>query len=156
MSVTKAEIDQISEIVERLISLLGVDILMRVSANLEGVNINLTGKDSAMMIGYHGDNLSSFSYVLSLIVQRKLDKRISLNVDVDNYLAKKSFKIEKIVKEAIKNIKKTGNPEELRGLSAYERKIAHQIVSKEGLESESVGEGSERRLVIKKTKADKI
>lgn len=149
MSVTKADLDKIKKETEKLLGLLKVDLQCSASADLKGVLINLSGKDSAILIGFHGENLSSFAYLLGLILHRKFEKDIVFKVDVNGYLKEKDKKITEMVMRAIEKVQTSGYPEEISGFSPYERRLAHNLASKEGLDSESRGPSNNRILVIK-------
>jgi spoIIIJ-associated protein len=152
MSVISGDLKKIKETTQKLLDSMKVELKADVSADVNGVKVNLEGKDSAIMIGYHGENLSAFAYVLNLIVKKELDKNLSLRVDVAGYLSEKDRKIKAMVAKTIEKVKRSGFPEEIGGLNPYERRIAHMEAEKEGLISESVGFGSDRKIVIKPAK----
>jgi spoIIIJ-associated protein len=154
MSLNKATLDRIKKETENLLSLLGVKLESKVSADLDGVQINLSGTDSAIMIGRHGENLAAFAYLLSVILHKEIGREISIRVDINNYLKEKDKKITDMVLREIEKVKKSGFPEEMSGFNAYERRIAHTVVAKEGLLSESRGYGVDRILVIKPRSID--
>lgn len=149
MSITRADINKIKEIVDNILRLLKVKLESEVSADIDGVKINLIGKDSGIVIGYHGETLSDLAYLISLIVRNKIDKDISIRVDAGGYLKEKDRKLREIGQRAIDKVKRGGFPENITGLNSYERRVIHTLVEKEGLISESIGFGSERKLVIK-------
>lgn len=153
MSVTNADLKIISKIVEELTDGLRVDLKSEVSADLDAVKVNLKGKDSALLIGYHGDNLSAFSYLVNVLAKKKIDKDFKLKIDVGGYLEEKDRKIKNMILREVEKVKHSGFPEEVTGLNPYERRIAHMLVEKEGLMSESAGFGRERKLIIKPKKA---
>lgn len=150
MPITKSDLDKADDLTRTLLKKLTVAIDYKVSADLEGLKIDLTGKDAAMLIGYHGENLRAFSYILKLLIRQEAEIDTKIKIDVDGYLIKREKNVESMVRRAMAKVKETGSEEEIQGLSAYERMIAHTMVAEEGLVSESVGEGKERRLVIKK------
>ena len=149
MSVTKADLDKITKETETLLDLLGVKLKCDTSADLSGVLINLSGKDSALLIGYHGENLSAFAYILGFIVHKKIEKDIVFKVDVNGYLKEKDKKSSEIVFKAIEKVQTSGFPEEITGFNAYERRLAHHLADREGLTSDSKGPSDKRVLVIR-------
>jgi len=150
MSITKIDLDKVDDLTKTLLKMLGVKIDYKASADLEGLKIDLTGKDAAMLIGYHGENLRAFSYILKLLIRQKIEKDTKIKIDVDGYLIKREKNVESMIKRSIAKVKESGKDEEIKGLSSYERRIAHTMVADEGLVSESVGEGRNRYLVIKR------
>lgn len=152
MSATSGDLKKIKEITQTLLDLMKVKLNAEVSADTTGVKVNLTGDDSAIMIGYHGENLSAFAYVLNLMTRKELDKELSIRVDVAGYLQEKDRKIKAMVAKTIEKVKRGGFPEEITGLNPYERRIAHMEAEKEGLISESTGFGNDRKVIIKPKK----
>jgi len=149
MSITKADLDKVTKETENILDKMKISLKCTTSADLNGVLVNLTGKDSAIMIGYHGENLSAFAYILGLILHKKIDKEIVFKVDVNGYLKEKDKKISEMVFLAIEKVRTSGFPEEIEGFNAYERRLAHHLVDREGLVSESKGTNDKRILVIK-------
>jgi spoIIIJ-associated protein len=149
MPISHTDIEKTEEITLELIRLMKVDLKPEVSADMEGIKVNLVGKDTAIIIGFHGETLSDFAYVLGNILRHKLGKEFSLRVDSGEYLKNKDRKITDMAEKAIEKVKRSGFPETLAGLNSYERRLVHGVATKEGLTSESTGYGSERKLVIK-------
>ena len=149
MSVTRASLNKIQKETEELLALMGLKMECAVSADLNGVKIDLKGKEGALLIGYHGDNLSAFAYVLGLILHKKVSLDLTFRVDVNGYLMDKDRKISDMILKAIEKVRASGFPEEITGFNAYERRLAHTIIAKEGLDSESKGAQDKRVLIIK-------
>jgi len=149
MSINNSDIKKAQNIAEEFLRLLAVDLSPEVSANTSGLRINLVGKDSAIIIGYHGETLSDLNYILGIIIRHQLDKDISVRIDSGEYLKNKDRRIVDIAHKAIEKTKASGFPERLLDLNSYERRIVHEEVSKNGLISESSGDGRERVIIIK-------
>lgn len=149
MSITNTDIKKTEEVTSELLKGLLVDLKPEVSADTDGIKVNLVGKDTSIIIGFHGETLADFSYVLGNILRHKLDKQFSLRVDAGGYLAEKDKRIVGIAENATEKVKRSGFPETLAGLNSYERRLVHSIATREGLVSESIGYGHERKLVIK-------
>jgi spoIIIJ-associated protein len=149
MSLTHSDIKIAEEVTSEILKGLKVKLTPEVKADAEGFKINLVGKDTAIVIGYHGETLADLAYIISLVLRRKIDKNFSVRVDAGEYLKNKDKRIEELASRAIDKVKRSGFPEYLSGLNSYERRVVHALVTKEGLLSESSGYGKERRLVIK-------
>ncbi len=154
MPTTRADINKVKEIVDNTLRLMKVKLESEVSADVDGIKINLIGKDSGIIIGYHGETLADFAYLVSLMVRNKLGKEVSIRIDAGGYLKEKDRKLKEIGQKAIDKVKRSGFSENLVGLNSYERRVIHTLVEKEGLTSESMGFGSERKLIIKPRRAD--
>jgi len=149
MAITNADIRMTEEIASEMLKKLALSLKPEVSGDTEGIKVNLVGKDTAIIIGFHGETLADFSYVLGNILRHKLDKQFSLRVDAGGYMAGKDKKITEMAEKAIEKVRRSGFPETMAGLNSYERRLVHSVVTKEGLVSESIGYGHERKLTIK-------
>jgi spoIIIJ-associated protein len=147
--VEKAKINKAQELVDAFLEKLGVSAKAKVFAVEEFLKIEIEGKDSSLLIGFHGDNLRALKHLLSIILKKELPEAI-VSIDVAGYMAQKEERIRDIAKRAIEKFEKTGRPQDLPEMSPYERRIAHSYISDEGYLSESVGEGRDRHIVVKK------
>ena len=154
MTITKASLNQAEKITERLVVLLGFEMKCTVSADLNGLKIDLKCEDGSLLIGYHGESLAAFAYILGLLIHHEIDREISFRVDINNYLKEKDKKITEVVTRAIEKVQKSGFPEELEGFNAYERRLAHTLVAKESFSSESKGSSDHRILIIRSRKTE--
>lgn len=149
MIVGHAELKKIEDITVELLRGMKVSLHPEISADAESVRVNLVGEDSAIIIGFHGETLADFSYVLGIILRNQLDKNFILRVDAGDYMKNKDERIQKLAEEAISKVQSNGFPEKLSSLNSYERRLVHSTVEKAGLTSESTGVGKERTVVIK-------
>ena len=79
-----------------------------------------------------------------------MQNKIKINVDISNYKYEQAKKLEKNIKNIAKEVLKTKVDTSLDPMNSYNRRIVHTIVSEfSDLETESVGEGKERHVVIK-------
>jgi spoIIIJ-associated protein len=49
------------------------------------VRINITGKDMGLLIGRKGETLNAVQFILGLMVNRELDERVRVILDVEDY-----------------------------------------------------------------------
>jgi spoIIIJ-associated protein len=111
--------------------------------------------EMGLIIGWHGESLLAIQHLLRLILKRKLGEVIPLVLDIGDYRAKQEEMLQKIATEAASRVVRTGKPVILKPMPAFERRIIHLIVkSKEGIKSESIGEGEARRIMISAEKVD--
>ncbi len=153
MPISHSDITKTEEITLELLRLMKLKLTPEVSADTEGIKVNLVGKDTAIIIGFHGETLTDFSYILGNILRHNLQKEFSLRVDAGEYLKNKDKRVTEMAEKAIEKVRRSGFPETLAGLNSYERRLVHSVATKEGLVSESTGYGSERKLTIKPGKA---
>lgn len=110
-----------------------------------------TRDESRFLIGQHGDNLRAIQY-LSRLIARKLfsDQKTNFILDVNGYRDQKGKMIVEMARDAAREASKDKKSVFLRPMSAYERRIVHMTLSKDqGVVTESVGEGEERKVVVR-------
>ena len=92
--------------------------------------------------------LEDFEYLVNLISQKESQQKVWL--DVNNYRRERERLITELAKAAAHKaaLKKEAVP--LPAMNAYERRLIHvEIANHPDLKTESIGEGRERRVVIK-------
>jgi len=106
--------------------------------------------DAPTIIGRHGETIRAIQKILEVILYKKLGEPVDILVNVNDYREKQKERLEGIAKEVAERTKETTQPGYLRGMSAYERRIIHEFVTRDypELTTYSVGEGRDRRLVI--------
>lgn len=129
---------------------LGVSAKAKVFTVEEYLKVEIEGKDSSLLIGFHGDNLKALIHLLSIILRKHLDENSIVHIDVAGYLSQKEERIKSIAQKAISEFEKTKTPQDLPEMNSYERRIAHSYISDAGYDSESVGEDRDRHIVVKK------
>lgn len=145
-----SEAQRSEEIVNEILEKLGVDARAKVFAVEEYLKIEIEGKDSPLLIGFHGDNLRSLKHLLSAVLRKQVSRELVVLVDVSGYMERKEERIRTIAQKAVEKLKKTGKEQSLPPMSSFERRIAHSYITDQGLKSESEGFGEERHIIIKK------
>jgi spoIIIJ-associated protein len=117
------------------------------SVELEGENLN-------ELIGHHGRNLESAQVVLGLMLTKKIeDKSVRLVLDINNYKVSREKYLQSYALRAADQVRESGQELELMPMKPSERRIVHMVLKEEkGIETESKGEGEDRRVVIRKSK----
>ena len=117
------------------------------------IMINIVGKSAGLLIGYRGETLNSLQTILSTIANNKYNNRIKVVVDIENYREKREKVLENLAEKVSKTVLKTNKSITLEHMSAYERKIIHsKLQDNPKVETYSIGEGENRRVVIAKIK----
>lgn len=137
-----------------LLELMGIEAVIKTEINQKDdrkiVNVVIEGDDLGLIIGYRGNTLKSIQRIFSQIIYNKLDDDVSILVDVNGYRDKRESYLKSLARKAANQAEESGQDVELRPLSAYERRIIHITLKEDdGVSTESKGEGSERRVVIK-------
>lgn len=150
--ITKAEIKkQLKNFFNELSKLMNVTIESEINITEDNIyNINLVTSNNSILIGKEGKTLDAIQCLLRQISQNDLQNKIKINVDISNYKYEQTKKLEKNIKNIAKEVLKTKVDTSLDPMNSYNRRIVHTIVSEfSDLETESIGEGKERHVVIK-------
>ena len=107
-------------------------------------------EDAKMFIGKQGLILGNLQLILRKIIKKELDKEIYLTLDIDNYRKNKINSYKSIANSAAEEVSTTGQQKILPPLSSYARRIIHmELAKRNDVETESVGIGDQRKLVVK-------
>ncbi|MGI8520672.1 MAG: protein jag [Actinomycetota bacterium] len=108
-------------------------------------------EDMTLLIGNEGETLDAIQELMRMAVGRRLDQRIRVIVDVDDYRKERESRLEEHAREVAERVLETGDEEELEPMNSYERKLVHDAVADmNGLETESRGLDPARYVVIRK------
>lgn len=128
------------------------EIDLKESEEQDGIicNIKTTG-DSNLLIGQYGINLQAFQHIARLAIRKKLgEEKINFTLDVNSYRDQKNQSIIEQAQEAAKLALNEGRVIIMKPMTAYERRLVHMELSKdEKVATESVGEGENRKILVK-------
>ena len=119
------------------------------------IKIDFEGDDLGYMIGNHGRHLDSLQYILQLMVGRLVDQdpQYRVLVDVGGYRKDRDAKIEDFALQKADDVRILGEEMEMEPMSPADRRVVHMALAQfDDIETESVGEGRDRRVVIKPVK----
>lgn len=140
------------EITEELLKLMQVSAQVEVSQDKENeaLNINLQTEEPGILIGYHGETLSSLQLILGIMISKKLNEWVRVAVNIGDYREKREEVLKRMALSAAQKAKFSQSPVTLPPLSGSERRIIHLALSDNpDVVTESEGEGQDRRVVVK-------
>ena len=163
VSVTSADVyvadleeqaDVAADFVEELLSRMDIEATAEPNPHGGHMYVDIVGDDEddmALLIGRHGQTLEAIQELTRLAVGRRLDERVRVIVDVENYRKRREDRLAQKAQEIARRVAKTGREEELEPMNPFERKIVHDAVAEvPGVESSSLGEEPNRFVVIRK------
>lgn len=123
-----------------------------VYGNLEGSIISLDAKvdenDTGIAIGRGGATLDA----IELIVRKAIDSRannLRVNVDINNYKKRRDDKIRELARDTARKVQRTKKAWNLKYMNSYERRLAHEEISKfPNIKSHSEGQEPKRYVVV--------
>lgn len=141
--------------VKEILSYMEIDPTVEVVEKEDAYQVNIEGEDLSFLIGYRGESLNALQTLLGMMLFRELGEWRYVVVDINGYRDKRKDKLEEIARNYIDRVRFFSKEVEMPPMNAYERRQVHLYVGGyPDIESESVGEGRGRRIVLKtKTKA---
>ena len=122
---------------------------MRFKKSGKEVIFKILSKDASIIIGRRGQVLNALQYLCQLVSNQKQKHYLSIILDVENYREKRKKTLMKLAEQLSNQVISTKKSVELEPMPAFERKIIHSyLAEKKAVKTESVGEGSNRYLVI--------
>jgi len=110
--------------------------------------VTIVGGDLNNLVGANGEVLDALQELTRLAVTRETGERSRLMLDVAGFRAAKKAAIEEQAREACERAKTSGQPVAMPPMTAFERKVVHDVVAAAGLVSESDGAEPQRFVVI--------
>ena len=113
-----------------------------------GALISLDGEGLGVVIGRRGETLEALQVLVSLAANKGGGYyRVSLNIG--DYREKREQALVSLAGKVANQVLSSGRNRALEPMSPYERRIIHTAIQEiEGVESVSVGEGENRRVVV--------
>lgn len=109
---------------------------------------------NGFLIGQHGDTMRALQYLVSNALKNQGYEYTRVNVDVAEYKKQRADRLSQRAEEWVTNVKASGEPMELKPMSAVDRRVVHKLAQDMGLISESIGEGRDRRIILKPSSAE--
>lgn len=133
-----------------MLNRMGLDDASVEVAGTEPILLNIMGDDLADLIGRRGENLRSIQFILNLMVNKQLRRRLRVQLDVDGYRTRREELLRSMAQRFAHRVRSTHEPMQLETMPPNERRIIHMELAEDpDVETESTGEGEMRRVVIR-------
>ena len=141
-----------ADYLEELLDIADVDgdIDIDVENGRASVAIVSEGSDRSLrrLVGSSGEVLEALQELTRLAVQASTGERSRLMLDIAGFRANRRRVVSETAAKACEEVRGSGESVKLAPMSAFERKIVHDVVAAAGLNSESEGVDPHRRVVI--------
>lgn len=115
----------------------------------EVIYVNIEGSDLSFLIGRRAETLNALQYITSLMVNKKLNQWIPLQLDIQNFRHRREIELQKLARRMAEQVISTGRRQCLEPMPANERRIIHMELRKNNLVyTESIGEEPNRKICI--------
>jgi spoIIIJ-associated protein len=140
--------DIAADYLEALLDIADLDGDIDMDVERDRAMVSIIGGDLSDLVGEDGRVLEALQELTRLAVTRETGDRSRLMLDVAGYRAGRRAQLAELGETAVAEVRRTGEPTKLAPMSAFERKVVHDVVAAAGLRSESEGEGPARRVVV--------
>ena len=127
----------------------GLELRASVDANESGCFLNIEGADASLLLNEGGELLEALQHILNQAFGRKLPKDERIVCDVENFRATREAELRAMARHAAERVRSSGVPFTFGPMNPNERRVIHlALATEEDLHTESVGEGTARRLKV--------
>lgn len=114
-------------------------------------------QEPGILIGKNGETMKALELILRLLVSKKIGEPMNLLLDIAGYKEKRKQEIEEMGMRAAESARRSGRTQLLAPMNGYERRVVHLVLAEEDdIETESVGEEPNRRVMIKMKKKELV
>lgn len=130
------------------------DVKIEITNDDNTYKVNVSGlKNSAILIGYHGENLYAFQHILKALAFKKIEnKPMNIILDIDNYRKEHEDNIISFAERKVEILRKTRCVQILPPMPAYLRRLVHLHLAQEKFQdiaTESIGDMEHRQVTLK-------
>ena len=104
---------------------------------------------NGFLIGQKGENMRAMQFLVSNALKNQGYEYTRVNVDVAEYKKQRAQRLAKTAEDWVKKVKESGEDMELRPMNAADRRTVHKLAAEWGIASDSIGEGRDRRIILK-------
>lgn len=135
---------------EDILSFFGLNVVVEADQDEDVIELSVPSTPlNGFLIGEHGGNLRALQHLVSLALRTK-EHPFRVNIDVADYKKQRAQRLAEQVKDWAAAVLKSGAPMELTSMSAADRRTVHKTIAEiDGIESESTGEGRDRRVTLR-------
>jgi spoIIIJ-associated protein len=114
------------------------------------IHADVSGGDAGRLIGKSGRTLAALEYLSAAVVNKfEGEAPVRVSIDVGGYKRRRDERLRQVARRAAERVRRGGLPVELEPMTAAERRVVHMVLAEDPeVQSESSGEGRDRRVVV--------
>jgi len=147
-------LDQVKQIVKEFFNKTSFDLevyFLPIKDNTLSIEIKTT--EPQILIGEGGQTLADLQHILKAVLRRKIEEPFYLDIDINDYKKKKVEYLKELARTTADEVALSRKEKELIPMRSFERRIVHmELAERNDVTTESIGDGPERRIVIKPSK----
>lgn len=139
---------------EDLLSFFGLNTDVYATADDDVIELQVPSTHlNGFLIGQRGENMRSLQFLVSSALKNQGFAYARVNVDIAEYKKQRAQRLSERAEEWVKDVKEGGKEMELQPMNAADRRTVHKLAAEWGIVSESIGEGRDRRIILKPSSA---
>lgn len=137
----------------KILEFINISPEVKITQEEEAFRVDIKGENLNFLIGYRGESLDALQYILSHAVFKEKSEWVPITLDINGYRQSKLDKLDEMVKSFIDRVRFHQKELKMPPLTPYERRHVHMLLTEYiDVESESRGEGRDRRLYLMPSK----
>ena len=143
------ELKLAEETLKKILSLIPMEATVRADRIDGKINLNIVGDRSGLLIGRKGKTLDALQYLVTKIVNKAFDKKVSVIVDSEDYRKRREDSVTQLALKMGEKAKRIKKPVTTNPMNPHDRRLVHLALKEdEDLETRSRGEGLLKKVVI--------
>ena len=139
--------------IQRILTAVGADVDVTLRAEHDEVSggpvIDINGPDSGLLIGRRGYTLYSLQFIVQSIVRQQFEEDVRVSLDVEHYRQRREDSLREMADRVADRVAQTGRGITLEPMAPADRRVIHlHLGEREGIRTESVGYGDDRKIQI--------
>ena len=149
--ITNQNLEEIKKITQEFFRKTSFDVEIAIlKPEEQTIPIKIKTEEPKFLIGQNGKTLVEIQHLLKAILKRKIPEQFYIDLDINDYKKKKAEYLREMANSLADEVTLTKKEKTLAPMPAYERRIIHlTLVDRKDITTESIGEGPERRIIIK-------
>jgi spoIIIJ-associated protein len=140
---------RVVEFTNGLLELGGFDLTASAEAGDDGLKVQISGADVALLLGHNAELLDAMEYLCNRVFLRETGHESRIVLDSGNYRARREKELRLMAEKAAERVRTTRIPFSFDPMSPNERRIIHLALGEDQtVKTESRGNGVDRKVTI--------
>lgn len=140
---------RLTTFLEDLTRAMGIPLTAHVTETDDALLVDLQGEGGEALLRQKGEALRAIQTIVSTAFRKAAGDDRRLVVDCQHFRHDKDMELKQMARFLAEKARRTGAPQEIGPLNAYERRIVHLAVAEEpGITSESIGDAAVKTVII--------
>lgn len=149
--------EKLNETLENILGLLLLAGSYEIREDADGFFVSIETQDAGRLIGFRGESLEALQFVINQIVNKEAPEFKKIVLDVASWRKQKEEELTTKATNMAAQVIESGQSMKFEPMSSWQRRVIHTVIGEiEGVESESVGEGRDRHIIIRPTSLVKL